>query len=87
MCPYLYIDRCDRSEIMRCGMLNRRTIAHVKNVVEDLELFLQLLKTDGGHLTEAGKAVIREGLARGVRNKELAELLSVSPAAVTRYSH
>jgi lysophospholipase L1-like esterase len=71
-------------------MLDRATIIHARNVttemVEALERLRGLLKTDGGHLTQAGRAVIQEGLARGLKNKDLAELLSVSPAAISRHT-
>lgn len=52
------------------------------NMMKTLQKFRRLFKTDGGHLTSAGKAVILEGLRAGLSTNELASLLDVNPAVV-----
>ena len=51
-------------------------------MLERLEKFRRLFKTDGGHLTSAGKGVIFEGLRQGLTTGEIASLLDVQPAVV-----
>jgi hypothetical protein len=47
---------------------------------------LSILKTDGDHLTAAAKEVIKVGLDRGWSKKRIAEVLHVTPAAITYHS-
>ncbi|WP_127753380.1 hypothetical protein [Devosia sp. 1566] len=42
----------------------------------------RLFKTEGGHLTNAGRAIVAEGLKQGMTTADLAELLEVNPAVV-----
>ena len=46
----------------------------------------RLFKTEGGHLTNAGRAVVSEGLKTGMSTAELAELLEVNPAVIRYHS-
>lgn len=58
----------------------------IKQAMRTLHQFQSLLKTDGGHLTEAGKAVMRGALESGMSKGEVAELLSVSAAAISYHT-
>ncbi|MBV8135662.1 MAG: hypothetical protein JO121_08500 [Deltaproteobacteria bacterium] len=68
-------------------MLNIPDIDRATRIHEEMEDTLRqlsgLLKTDGGHLTPAGIAVMNEGLNRGMSQSQVARLLSVSPAAIS----
>jgi hypothetical protein len=46
----------------------------------------RLFKTEGGHLTGAGRGLVAEGLKTGLSTAELAELLEVNPAVVRYHS-
>jgi hypothetical protein len=48
-----------------------------------LQIFRSLIKTEGGHLTPAGKAILQQGLGAGMQKSRIAHLLEISPAAVT----
>jgi DNA-binding NarL/FixJ family response regulator len=52
------------------------------SMLQRLQTFRRLFKTDGGHLTSAGKAVIPEALKAGLSTGEIASLLDVAPAVV-----
>jgi hypothetical protein len=49
----------------------------------DLGALRSLLKTDGGRLTPAGRAVVRQGIQSGMQQAALARLLEITPAAVS----
>jgi hypothetical protein len=51
-----------------------------------LRVFRSLMKKDGGRLTDAGKAVIQQGLAKGISQSKLAKLLEITPAAVSYHA-
>ena len=55
-------------------------------MLRTLEKFRRLFKTEGGHLTKAGLAVIPEARRAGMSKAEIAELLQVSPAAITYHT-
>jgi hypothetical protein len=60
----------------------RSLAAETLSMLERLQLFRRLFKTEGGHLTGAGKAVIPEALKAGLTTAEIASLLDVAPAVV-----
>ena len=45
-----------------------------------------LFKTDGGHLTPAGKAIIQQGIEMGIAQSKIAGLLDITPAAVSYHA-
>lgn len=55
-------------------------------MMRSLQKFRALFKTEGGRLTEAGKAIIAEGLRAGMKKTEIAALLDVSPSAISYHS-
>jgi DNA-binding MarR family transcriptional regulator len=61
----------------------KRAASDAMKMARTLRKMRALFKTDGGHLTNAAKAVITEGLRNGMTQTELADLLSVSPAAIS----
>jgi DNA-binding CsgD family transcriptional regulator len=61
----------------------RRAASDTMKMMRTLRKLRALFKTDGGHLTNAAKAVIKEGLRNGMTQSEIADLLSVSPAAIS----
>jgi hypothetical protein len=71
-------------------MLNEETFR--RHAEETLALAVRLkqvrrlFKTEGGHLTGAGRALVAEGLKTGLSTTELAELLEVNPAVVRYHS-
>jgi predicted transcriptional regulator len=61
----------------------RRAARDTIKMMRTLTKLRALFKTDGGHLTNAAKAIISEGLRNGMTQSEIADLLSVSPAAIS----
>ena len=57
-----------------------------RKMARTIRKFRALFKTDGGHLTPGGKAVIKEGLRAGMTKSEIAALLGVSPAAISYHT-
>ena len=64
----------------------RRAAKDTMEMMKTLRKFRRLFKTDGGHLTKAGKEVIREGLRNGMTKAELADLLHVSSSAISYHT-
>jgi DNA-binding NarL/FixJ family response regulator len=60
----------------------RRHAAETLDLLASLQQFRSLFKTEGGHLTQAGKATVLQGLKSGMTSNEIADLLEVSPAVV-----
>ena len=60
----------------------RAAAAETLSMLHRLQVFRRLFKTEGGHLTAAGKAIIPEGLKAGLTTTEIATLLDVAPAVV-----
>jgi hypothetical protein len=63
-----------------------RATSVIGHAVKTLHQLQSLLKTDGGRLTEAGKAVMRAALESGMTKVQIAELLSVSAAAISYHT-
>ena len=64
-----------------------RTVAKdTMSMMRTLRKFRSLFKTEGGHLTPAAKAVIKEGVKAGMKKTEIAALLDVSPAAISYHT-
>ena len=61
-----------------------KTIARqILEMDRDLGTLRSLLKSEGGRLTPAGRAVIRQGLQAGLQQAKIARLLEITPAAVS----
>jgi hypothetical protein len=60
----------------------RRHAAETLDLLASLQQFRSLFKTEGGYLTQAGKATVLQGLKSGMSPNEIADLLEVSPAVV-----
>ncbi len=64
----------------------RRAAKDTMRMMQTLRKFRRLYKTDGGRLTDAAKAAIQEGLRNGMSKTEIADLLSVSPSAISYHT-
>ena len=64
----------------------RRHAEETLALASQLNQVRRLFKTEGGHLTNAGRAVVAEGLKTGMITAELADLLEVNPAVVRYHS-
>jgi len=64
----------------------RRLADESLTILARLQTFRRLFKTEGGHLTGAGKAVIAEGHKAGLTTTEIANLLDVNTAVVRYHS-
>lgn len=64
----------------------RRLADETMQMLERLQTFRRLFKTEGGHLTNAGKAIIAEGYKSGMTTAEIVGLLDVNPAVVRYHS-
>ncbi|HEY0033594.1 MAG TPA: hypothetical protein VGB81_10040 [Devosia sp.] len=51
-------------------------------LAEQLGKARRLFKTEGGHLTQAGRAVVLEGQRQGLTTSEIASLLETTQAVV-----
>ena len=60
----------------------RRHATEVLALADQLAKARRLFKTEGGHLTQAGRALVLEGERQGLPTSEIADLLEVSPAVV-----
>lgn len=60
----------------------RRHAEETLGLAARLKQVRRLFKTEGGHLTNAGRAIVAEGLKQGMTTTDLAELLEVNPAVV-----
>ena len=64
----------------------RRATREMNKVITKLNRLQKLYKTDGGHLTDAAKAIIQEGLNNGMTKREIADLLEVNPSAISYHT-
>lgn len=64
----------------------RKAAADTLKMMRTLRRLRALFKTDGGHLTNAAKAVIDEALQVGMKKTEIADLLGVTPAAISYHT-
>lgn len=65
-------------------------VDRIKKVVAEAEQaneLVELLYSTGGRLSEGGKGIIAEGKKRGYKQKKLADLLGITPAAVYNHWH
>jgi hypothetical protein len=60
----------------------RRHAQEVLTLADQLAKARRLFKTEGGHLTQAGRSIVVEGERQGLATSEIADLLEVSPAVV-----
>jgi hypothetical protein len=51
-----------------------------------LEEYRSLCKTDTGRLTDVGRALVKHALAEGLTQSRIAQMLEISPAAVSYYA-
>lgn len=64
----------------------RRVAKDLMKMRRTIEKFRTLYKTPGGHLTDAAKAIIPEGLKAGMSKVEIADLLQVHPSAISYHT-
>jgi hypothetical protein len=79
---FLYIQQEYRGFMMFTEDTFRRHAEEVLVLAEQLARARKLFKTEGGHLTQAGRAVVLEGERQGFGTGEIASLLDVTPAVV-----
>ncbi len=60
----------------------KRHAQEVLALADQLAKARRLFKTEGGHLTQAGRSIVIEGERQGLTTGEIADLLEVSPAVV-----
>ena len=60
----------------------QRHATEVLALADQLARARRLFKTEGGHLTQAGRALVLEGDRQGLATSEIADLLEVNPAVV-----
>ena len=60
----------------------RRHAEEVLALAEQLGRARRIFKTEGGHLTQAGRAVVFEGQRQGLTTSEIASLLETTQAVV-----
>lgn len=63
----------------------QKQIADLESRVAVLDRVVQLAKTSGGHITNDGKNLIYILRNAGMKKSEIAKVLDVSPAALTKY--
>lgn len=60
----------------------QRHATQVLELADQLARARRLIKTEGGHLTQAGRALVIEGERQGMSTGEIASLLEVSQKVV-----
>ena len=79
----LLLGQCDRIGKTQ-KMADKRTVSEMR---KDFNTILSVMKTDGGRLTAAGVAFVEQGLKDKIPKKTLANLLDITPSAVTYRAH
>lgn len=63
----------------------QQELADLEDKAETLDKIIEIAKTPGGRLTEDGQNLLRTLRKAGMRKSDVARVLNVTPATLTRY--
>lgn len=63
----------------------QQAIAALESKAETLDKIIEIAKTSGGRLTEDGQNLLRTLRKAGMRKSDVARVLNVTPATLTKY--